>query len=240
MNRCRSTSSLVFLLVASPLCLLSSRTALSQESARSQFWPELDVFYRLDSQWRLFALTSITREREIQYTDWQIGAHLEFSFYPLPPLMKVMATDFERFRAFQFRVGYTYARAVGGNSGDYQEHRGIVEASVRIPVTELLLLSDKNRVDLRGVNGSFSSRYRNRIRVERQTETDFVTLNPFLSAEFFYDSRYETWSRQLYSAGIEWTLSGGTLLETSYQRQTDSQPSTSAVNALGLTVSVFY
>jgi len=220
--------------------LLHPPLASSQEKAQFQFWPEVDLYYRFDAQWRLFALASLTRAREVQYTDGQLAVHLDFSFYPIEPLLKVVATDFERYRAFLFRVGYAYSHSIGENSGDYLEHRGIAEASFRIPVTGLILLSDRNRGEFRDINGAYSFRYRNRLRIERQTKTDFVTLTPYLSAEFYYDSRYEMWNRQQYTAGIEWTLSGGAILDTYYQRQNDSRSTPSAVNAVGLSVTFFY
>jgi hypothetical protein len=241
MKQCRSK--LFFFALLSALSftgLLPPQLAVSQEEAQSEFWPELDVYYRLDSQWRLFGLASVTRAREVEYTDVQLGTAIDYSAYPIAPLVSVVATDYERYRVFQFRLGYTYSRAIGENSGDYLEHRCAVDASIRIPVTERLLLSVRNRGDFRDINGTSSFRYRNRIRVERQTETALVTLNPYLSAEIYYDSRYEMWNRQSYAAGIEWTLSAEFVLETYYQRQNDSRSSPSAVNAFGLVLSFYH
>jgi hypothetical protein len=136
-------------------------------------------------------------------------------------------------------VGYNYVTAVGGTSGDYPEHRGVLEATPSIPLTDILLFSDRNRAEIRSVDGSTSSRYRDRIRVERRTKTDLITLNPFQSAEFFYGSRYSAWNRTMYTIGSEWTLATTAILENSYQRRNASISAPATVNPLGLTLSLF-
>jgi hypothetical protein len=67
-----------------------------------------------------------------------------------------------------------------------------------------------------------------------------VTFNPYVSAEFFYDTRHETFNRTVFAAGIEWTFSARTVLEISYQRQNDTRSSPSAVNGFGLTLLLYY
>jgi hypothetical protein len=222
------------------VALLRPPTAASQDDVSSEFWPEVDLFYRFDSQWRLFSFASLTRNRDVPYTDWQFGAHIDYSFYPLPPLLGLTGTDFERFRAFMFRVGYNRARSIAESKGEYKEDRVVAEAWFRLAVTEQLLLSDRNRGELRKVNGVSSWRYRNRFRVERQFDIPSVKLTPHLSAEVFYDSRYSTWNRMLYSIGVEWALEWGLILETSYERVEQFQPNSSRINAFAVTLSLYY
>jgi hypothetical protein len=228
----------LFMVVAT--WLLASAQAVSQEDDRFQIWPEVDLFYRFDAQWRLFSFASLTRERDVPYTDWQFGANIDYSFYPLPPLLGVTGTDFERFRAFMFRVGYNRARSTGESKGKYKEDRVLAEALFRLAVTEQLLLSDRNRGEIRRVNGASCWRYRNRFRVERQFNIPVVKLTPHLSAEIYYDSRYATWNRILYSIGVEWSLEWGLILETSYEQVEDFQPNHSTLRALAVTLSLYY
>jgi hypothetical protein len=220
--------------------LLVPTPAVSQEDVRSEFWPEVDLFYRFDAQWRLFSYASLTRDRDVPYTDWQFGAHVDYSFYPLPPLLGVTGTDFERFRAFMFRVGYNRARSIAESKGKYKEDRAVAEVWLRLAVTEQLLLSDRNRGELRKVDGVSCWRYRNRFRVERQFDVSIARVTPHLSAEIFYDSRDTSWNRLLYSIGIEWSLEWGLILETSYERVDDIHPRSTTVNALALTLSLYY
>lgn len=238
MKWCPYPRAFLFMVAAAGFCFPAP--AVSQEDDRFQFWPEIDLYYRFDSQWRLFSYASLTRERDDPYTDRQFGANIDYSFYPLPPLLGVTGTDFERFRAFMFRVGYNRARSTGESKGKYKEDRVLAEAQFRLAVTEQLLLSDRNRGEIRKVNGASCWRYRNRFRVERQFNIPVVKLTPHLSAEVYYDSRYAAWNRILYSIGVEWSLEWGLILETSYDQVEDFQPNHSTLRALAVTLSLYY
>jgi hypothetical protein len=55
-----------------------------------------------------------------------------------------------------------------------------------------LLLIDRNRLDLRWVDGNFSWRCRNRLTLERHFKMGGNrALTPYASGELFYDSRFD-------------------------------------------------
>jgi hypothetical protein len=112
-----------------------------------------------------------------------------------------------------FRAGYRLAWDLS-DSSQYQEHRGVLEATLRyLPVARLVLI-DRNRLDLRDVNGERSWRYRNRSRLERDIPLGPRVATPYLMAEFFYDSRYDEWNRQRYFVGIEWPIGAMSVLDS--------------------------
>ncbi len=235
------TKYLWFCLLTVSVLLLSAVLPPDSHAQEStfEFWPEVDLYYRFDAQWRLFTLASLTKNREVEYTDGQIGAHLDFSFLPIMPLIGTVSPNFEQYRVFQIRAGYRYSRAFGTNADSYREHRILVEPSVRLYLTEKALLSNRNLAEIRWVNDEQSFRYRNRTRVERNTVVGPLTINPYGSVEFFYDFRYETFHRIQYVLGLEWFLSGRSLLDTSLAYQTDTRSSPPALWAFGVTYAIF-
>jgi hypothetical protein len=71
----------------------------------------------------------------------------------------VFELDKSKSRPVMFRLSYRYLPAVEGP----MVHSVGVEATGRYPLVRGVLLSDRNRADLRYVDDVFSWRYRNRI-----------------------------------------------------------------------------
>jgi hypothetical protein len=224
----------------SALALALADFASAQEETRYEVWPSVEAYYRFDARWRLAGIAGLSRSRETQYTDVSLGAYLDLSLLPIGPLITFEATEFERYRAFQIRTGLAYAEALGSHKGTYTEATLVVEPTLRLYVTEKILLSDRNRFELRRVNAEGSWRYRNRIRIERLTVTELVTFSPYLSFEPMYDSREQTFNRLRTQAGVEWKLSDLYVLDTFYLYQSDSRGSPAHLNVFGLTLSMYF
>lgn len=141
-------------------------------------------------------------------------------------------------RFFAFRLGYRYGWDLKGRE-EYEEHRILLENTARFPLGRLVLVN-RNRLDVRDLNGTWSWRYRNRTRLEGEIPLGSRAATPYVMAEFFYDSRYDEWNRQRYFAGIEWPMGGKSILDTYYSRQNDSRSSVAHVNAFGLALSLFF
>ena len=81
------------------------------------------------------------------------------------------------------------------------EHRGLLEATARYPLVRGVLLSDRNRLDLRSIDGEFAWRYRNRISAERTDSIRSYHFSAYLRAEAYYDGNFHKWSRTAESLG---------------------------------------
>ncbi len=115
-----------------------------------------------------------------------------------------------------------------------------------------ILLSDRNREDLRFVNGQFSARYRNRVTLEREFALGKRKLTPYASGEIYYDSRFDTWNRNRLAIGLQVPLKKGfplmslvdprrqLVLDMYLMRQNDSRSQPHHVNGVGLAVSVYF
>ncbi len=149
------------------------------------------------------------------------------------------------------RTGYRYGFSLGG-SDPFKEHRILFEQTLRQPLPLEVLFSDRNREDLRWVNGEFSARYRNRVTLEREFKVLNRAVTPYGSAEVYYDSRFKTWNRNRLAVGAQIALKRGAplislihpkkqlVLDVYLMRQNDSRSQPSRVRALGMAFSIYF
>jgi hypothetical protein len=168
--------------LALAFCLFSVVSAHGQEDeTRSELWPEVDAYLRLNSAMKLFGLAAFSSARKESHSEGQYGIHWDVSWKARHRLLFHHLTDRandEKLRPFTFRIGYRYNSTIQDNGDPFREHRGILEAHVRWPFPGGVLVSDRNRVDLRWVDGVYSWRYRNRLLVERETGIGAIASRP--------------------------------------------------------------
>jgi len=227
-------SGTTFLLVVT---LVSCSVAKAQEAeTRREFWPELDVFIPLKPKFRLGITATVTRLEETKEdTEASIGAHI----------------DFTPRKDITFRAGYRYGFSLT-DTDPYKEHRIILEQTYRRIIPLAILLSDRNREELRFLNGSFSGRYRNRLTVEREFSLRKLRLTPYASGEVFYDTRFDTWNRNRLTGGIQVPLKRGfpiiglldpgriVVLDLYLMRQNDSRSDPPRVVGFGATFNLYW
>jgi len=126
----------------------------------------------------------------------------------------------------------------------------ITEQTLRFPLKEQILLTDRNRQDFRWMRGDFSFRYRNRLTVEKEYHLFGRPLTPYGSAEVYFDSRFSTFNRYRFVGGIQiskkpaqpWLhiLRKERVWDIYYLRQEDTRSEPKHVNALGITFSIHF
>jgi uncharacterized protein DUF2490 len=224
--------------------LLSAVPAHGQDAeTRSELWPEVDAYLRLNSSMKLFGLVAFSSARKESYSEGQYGIHWDVSLKRSHQLVFSRLTDRandEKLRPFTFRAGYRYNSTIEDSGDPFREHRGILEAHVRWPFIGGVLVSDRNRVDLRWVDGAYSWRYRNRLLAEREVGIGGYRLTPYTSGEIYYDSRYQDWNRDRFALGLQAPLHPRVMLDTYYMRQNDRRSQPAHVNALGLALNLFF
>ena len=233
---------LVLLSVLILLFLLSdTHTIKAQEpTTRDEFWPSFEVYINVKPKVRLYLLGTISKTIEdgelfnAQSYESQVGAHVDY--IPNDHLI--------------LRAGYRYGREVGDNDNGFREHRLLADQILRKYLPGDLLLTDRNREEFRFITGDFSFRYRNRVTIEREFQLPSIPLvrgraiSPYVSGEIFYDSRFDTWNRNRYAAGMVLSFRRGPILRKVLQkrginldlflmRQNDSRSNPAHVNALG-------
>jgi hypothetical protein len=237
----RGASRAGFLAIAAWL-LLASTPSVAQ--TRNEFWGELDAYIKLGHRLQLFLLAGSERDSDSTTSrDVQLGAALDITLKPilrskrLNPLIK---GDWERERYFWARVGYRYKTTVGNVDSPSHENRGIIEVTGRVPLPRDFWMVHRGHVDLRDVNGSYSTRYRYRLLFERKMHLFRVVTAPYVSGEIYYDTRYDTVSQHQYRAGVEVVLSKRWRIEPYFARQDNERSQPPHVNALGLKLKYYH
>jgi hypothetical protein len=204
-------------------------------------WPEVDAYVRLNDTARIFFLATTVQEGR-NTTEGEFGVHLDLNVDPLrrdPTLL--FRLDESKNRVLSLRMGYHYLPSYTGGSN---EQRGVLEATARAPLLGwlgALLLSDRNRADLRVVDGTFSWRYRNRASIERELSIGRVRMNPYARFEGYYDSRFEKFSRTEAMAGSSFPLTGHWEVEAYFDSVHDTGGSPNrTTRAVGLVTTLYF
>jgi hypothetical protein len=222
---------------ATLLVVLFGTSALAQSK---QVWPETSTFVKLTDQMRFyFLMTTVKEDRES--TEGEVGPNFDFYLKPLRKANRLglFRLDESKARFLMIRVGYRYVFPYGGNSSD--EHRGVVEATARYPLAHAVLVSDRSRMDLRSIDGTFSWRYRNRLTVEREFSVGRFRFGPYARGEIYYDSRFDKVSRTALIAGSSFPITKHFEYEMYFEHQNDSGGSSNrTVNAVGVVANLYF
>lgn len=206
---------------------------------RYEVEPEVDVFFKLNGNLRLFLLGNLVyapadwNGGAATDTELEVGPHLDVSLKPVAR-QKLRKANWERERYLWFRVGYTYSTSLGDVEDPFHENRGILEVTGRAPLPGDVWIESRERVDLRDKNGTFSTRFRWRTTLERETSMFGAVTMPYFRFEIFYDGSKHAWSRQTYQAGMELIFDKRWRLEPYYLYQEDERSQPAHTNAFGL------
>jgi hypothetical protein len=209
------------------------------DDRQREFVPEVNAYIKLSDRTRLFLLGDVTRNLSGGSDEGEIGAHLDYTLKPIfrPELRDA---DWERNRYLWTRIGYVQLSNPDARSSGPTERRGIIELTARMPLPQEVWLAHRARVDLRDIGGESSQRYRYRLVIEREFNVSGVVMVPYAQAEIFYDTRYDTWNRQLYQAGAEIELTKHWRIEPYLARQNDSRSSSGNADRVGLVLKYYH
>lgn len=205
----------------------------------SQFWPEVDTYLNLSPRTRLFFIAGFSSDQDTRTFDGEFGPNFDFYLRPfVRPRLRDM--DPSKSKLLTFRVGYRYLPSFHETSPN--ENRPIAELTGRFKLPWNVLLSDRNRVDFRFIEGKpFSWRYRNRVTIERNFEIHAYTFTPYLRGELYYDSRYDKIAKNAFTAGSVFPLTKRTEFELYYEDQRDSSSTPNYhTRGAGLALSLYF
>ena len=209
-------------ILAALVCAAAAENVCAQSETQTQFFPEVDTFFKLSDSSRLLAVTSGTVASE---TD-QENAYVSLAW-------DRRISDRVSFRA-GYRFQYTWGEPV------QRENRIQIAADFQFPLAFRLLGDIRNMVELRWINGVPSQRDRIRINLQHEVIGLFGKAHTLSgSAEFYYDTRTDAWNYQEYTADISTLLSQKAALDLYYQRQNNSRSQPAHVNGVGLVLTLY-
>ena len=101
-------------------------------------------------------------------------------------------------------------------------------------------MTDRNRFEFRWVNGAYSTRYRNRILVERPVKTRGYEWTPYGDAEVAYTLSNDRWSYVKYEVGMQLPVLKHFTAEIYGGLQNSWTSESSRIYAFGITLVVSY
>lgn len=225
--------------------LLVSGTVLADDPG--EFWPELDLYTRLGDTTRLYFVAAYAEGKESEFQTLDLAAYFDLTFKPLQRKVTLIGKDewredqdWRRKRYAWARIGYDHVFKASGEVRSTPEDRGIVALHGRAYLPAGFLFELRGRADLRWIDDEYSTRYRLRGELNRDFTWLGHTSNVYLQAETFYDTRYDSWARQLYQLGAEIMLTKHFRAEPSVAWQYDRLPEEGGLWAFAIVARWYY
>lgn len=220
------------------LLLLVRCSPASAQSSVTEFFPEIDAYFKLNSNIRFVFQAKDTREGG-DPTQAEIGPSIEFFLKPLLRLKKVTRFDLDdaKSRPLVLAIGYRYVPTAGKPTVNRLEP----VLTFHLPLVAQILLSDRNRADLDWSTGNFTWRYRNRVTLERRIALRSYHPAPYASAEVFYESKYSKWSTTALYVGCLFPVGKHIELDPYYEHENNTgKPPNQIINAAGLVLNLHF
>ncbi len=203
-----------------------------------QFWPEIDTYVKLNSNVQLFLDASTTQEAGSRVGS-EFGANIDLFVKPVLKLKRftVFQLDESKSRLLTLRAGFHYLPAPDGPN----ETRVVLEGTPRYPLKAGVLVTNRNRADLRFIAGKFSWRYRNRLVLERSFGIHSYHFTPYARAEAYFDSAAAKWSRTTEDMGCSFPIRRRAEIESYYEHMNDTSKSPNRqTHGIGLTLNLYF
>jgi hypothetical protein len=220
--------------------LLLVGTALAQSSSSSsetQLNPEIDAHAQLPSDLRLLEVAGVQDGVGYPYQQWYAAAALGYqsSRIRTPHLLNI---DPDKEFHLVFGIGYEYLKTTQTGSTT-SEDRVTLELTPGFRFAQDFLVRDRSRVELRWINGSYSTTYRNRLSVEWDRIVAGFRFAPYGAVEAFYNGSEHAWNEWWYTAGVEFPFGRRFLIDAYYRRQSCRSCAPPNWNVAGLTLNYF-
>jgi Protein of unknown function (DUF2490) len=225
------------------ICLLSAgawSVPASGQSTGGEFRPEFGIYVQQGQSIRVEFVTFAVNNPNTDSWDGNFTFYVETALKPVFRRQLRDEPDVYRNRYLTFRAGYRYRTGLaGGDSGS--ENRGILEFTSRYRLPWQLVVSDRNQGEFRFVKGqAFSTRYRNRLRLERDVKFASYVFTPYVYDEIFYDARYDQWTPNRYAIGFQLPVGEHVVLEPCYRRQDGNRSNPPHINTFGFTFNLYF
>lgn len=196
-------SALLGIFLELSLLMICHSSAAGQSTApttENEAWPEADAHVQLQSNWRALSFVGLEQAAGYPFQQWYVAAALGRQIKPiLRPHLENIDPDKEHYLIFG--AGYEYLRTTHSSNVSH-ENRITFDMTPSLRPASRLLLRDRNWVELRWIDGKYSTTYRNLLAAEVDLRVHNIRVTPFGSAELFYNSPKGSWDQEWYTAGI--------------------------------------
>src|SRR5271167_888053 len=161
------------------LMLLVLVLGLHASAQTDESLPEIDAYYKLNSEVRIWIQAKETVEGGNPITA-EFGPSLDFYLKPWVKLKEIAGFDLDdsKSRPLILSIGYRYLPYPNAPP----ENRLEPFFTFNLPMKAGLLISDRNRADLDWQSGEFTWEYRNRVQLQRTVSISSYHPTPYVSA----------------------------------------------------------
>ncbi len=186
----------------------------------------------------MLAFVGLKKGEEFPYQELNAGVGLGYQWKTIskPHLENI---DPDKEHVFVFGGGYERLQTLQSGTTSNENRMALQAVAAFRPISRLFL-SDRNRVEFRWINGTYSTRYRNEVYGAYDLTFHKLRLSPYASAEAFYNGAVGAWNEEEYAAGVEWPYKRLLMLQTYYLRQNCTTCNPVHVNVGGLTLNLFF
>lgn len=209
----------------------------SANTTENEVWPEADLHVQLPSNWRVLTFLGLEQAVGYPFQQWYVAAALGYQFKPiLKPHLENIDPDKEHY--ILLGGGYEFLRT--NQSGEIKhEDRITMDMTPGFRPLERLLVRDRNWLELRWIDGSYSTTYRNMVSSEVDLRVHGVRFTPYGTVEVFYDGPKHSWDQEWYTTGVQWPYKRSFMLEAYYRREHCETCLPQNWNAGGVTLNFF-
>ncbi len=129
---------------------LGTAITSTAQTSSFEFWPETDIWYKINSSWRLSAFVPITKYNESKYRDLNVFLQADYKWGTTKHSIYMRLRDenrMEKVKAWMVRGGFMEGWSLGENAGAYTEDMLFGEIHKRMPLKGNYLISHRIRVD---------------------------------------------------------------------------------------------
>ena len=219
--------------------VLALSSHLCAQGASQEFWPSAKLNLGLGKKAGIQVVGEKQSGEDISRTQRKFSV---IGTYRVKRMVSLLEENIDEEKNHNLVLGAGYEYLDTNDNGSIKrENRLVVQGTPNVRIKSLkFLLQDRNRVEFRWNGGTYSTRYRNKLTVERTLKVDRFEITPYTSGELFYDQKYKDWIENQYAFGLIWPYKKLLSIDTFYLRQNCTTCKEVHVNAVGLTVTVFW
>jgi len=218
------------------LILFCSAAVTAQTpNADPQVWPAVNVDYDLRPKLRLQVSQGL--EAGDSYRQTITGAKLSYRMRRLL-IPSRRDNDEENQHILVIAAGYEYLHTSQNGKIKNENRFGLAGTGHFTPGLGVLL-TDRNRIEFRWVDGAYNFRYRNKVVIDRHFKVGDFSFIPYASGELFYDRNRHSWNENQYAFGSQFPYKKLLMVDAYYLHKNCTTCNPKSVNVLGLTLNIF-
>jgi hypothetical protein len=199
------------------MVLAATRGAGQEGSHASEFDPSVWVLVELNEHTRLDLYTGRERSEELDSSKGKVGVGVSVRVRPIFNLFDEDDPD----KKYTLVLGTVFEHSKTSEAGESRtENKIALDAWGRWAFKKpKILVTNRNRLEFRWVNGDYHLRYRNWLFAERPIRINKYKVSPFVGAEPFWDQRYQKWNLFRFMGGVRLPVWRRTYMDVFYVRE---------------------